>query len=58
MTLNTINILSSRRNQITKTVDVVDLNIVNDINQQMDSKGGVGYTGGLVNMGQFDEGSC
>jgi len=36
MTQNTINILSSRRNQITKTIDVVDLNIINDINISTD----------------------
>lgn len=41
MTLNTINILSSRRNQITKTVDVIDLNILNNISLEDDPKGGV-----------------
>lgn len=41
MTLNTINILSSRRNQITKTVDVIDLNILNDIKMQDDPNGGI-----------------
>lgn len=58
MTQNTINILSSRRNQITKTIDVIDLNILNDIDQSTDNHGDLVYTGGLGTMGMFDEGRC
>jgi len=39
MTQDTINIISSRRDQITKTVDVIDLNSVKRINQNVDKEG-------------------
>lgn len=39
MTSNTINILSSRRNMITKTVDVIDLNVVDKIKITPDQDG-------------------
>jgi len=58
MTSNTINILSSKRNMITKTVDVIDLNVVDKIKMEADQDGNMGYSGGLVSMGVFDEGKC
>lgn len=39
LTQNTLNILTSRRNQITKTLDVLDLNGVQDIKQDADADG-------------------
>jgi len=39
MTQDSLNILSSRRDQITKTVDVVDLNAVKRIDQAVDKEG-------------------
>jgi len=58
LTTRSINILSSRRNMITKTLDVIDLNIVSDITMGSDSDGNMVYQGGLVSMGVFDEGKC
>jgi len=39
MTSSTINILSSRRNMITKTIDVIDLNTMDKIKLDMDQEG-------------------
>lgn len=58
LTQSTLNILTSRRNQITKTFDVLDLNIVKDINEQESSDGSTSYAGGMQSMGEFDEGAC
>jgi len=58
LTQNTLNILTSRRNQITKTYSVLDLNIVKDIVQQQETDGTGVYSGGIQNMGEFDEGTC
>jgi hypothetical protein len=39
MTASTINILSSRRNMITKTLDVIDLNTIDNIKLDFDAEG-------------------
>jgi len=39
MTSTTINILTSRRNMITKTIDVIDLNVVDKIKLEADKDG-------------------
>jgi len=39
MTSNTINILTSRRNMIAKTIDVIDLNVVDKIKLEADKDG-------------------
>jgi len=39
LTMNTLNILTSRRNQITKTVDVIDIVNVSPITQSIDKLG-------------------
>jgi len=39
LTQNSLNILTSRRNQITKTLDVIDLNGMKKINQDSDAEG-------------------
>lgn len=39
MTSSTINILSSRRNMITKTVDVLDLNNIEPVKMDFDKDG-------------------
>lgn len=39
MTSSTINILSSRRNMITKTIDVIDLNTMDKIKLDVDGEG-------------------
>jgi len=39
MTSSTINILSSRRNMITKTIDVIDLNTMDKIKLDVDQEG-------------------
>jgi len=57
LTTSTLNVLTSRRNQITKTYDVLDLNIVKDINESIQGDQTV-YKGGIVSLGQFDEGMC
>lgn len=46
LTSTTLNLLSSRRNQITKTVDVIDLNGVKDITTR-DNGGEMVFTGGV-----------
>jgi len=56
--MRTLNVLSSRRNQITRTIDVIDLMNVNDISQTTDQQGELQYKGGLEVLGQFDEGKC
>lgn len=43
---------------ITKTVDVIDLNVVDKIKLDADKEGNMVYTGGLTSMGVFDEGKC
>lgn len=58
MTSNTINILTSRRNMIAKTIDVIDLNVVDKIKLEADKDGNQVQNGGLVSMGVFDEGKC
>lgn len=58
LTQNSLNILSSRRNQITKTLDVIDLNGINRITQDSDAEGNLVYRGGIDYMGDFDEGKC
>lgn len=58
MTQNSFNILTSRRNQITKTEDVLDLNGTLAIKQVTDKTGEVVFNGGLEYMGEFDEGAC
>lgn len=57
LTTNTLNILSSRRNMITQTVNVLDLNIIDKIDLINDN-GNEAYKGGLEIMGDFDEGKC
>ena len=39
MTATTINILSSRRNMITKTLDVIDLNSIDKVKMDFDEEG-------------------
>jgi len=39
MTSRTINILSSRRNMITKTIDVLDLNDISPVKMEFDKDG-------------------
>lgn len=58
LTTSTLNVLTSRRNQITKTYDVLDLNIVKDINESVTQDGATFYKGGIISLGQFDEGIC
>jgi len=58
LTTSTLNILTSRRNQILKTRDVIDLNIVKDIYEQPLDDGNMSYKGGIISLGQFDEGVC
>jgi len=58
LTQNSLNILSSRRNQITKTEDVLDLNAVMEIKQATDAQGNEVFREGLEDMGEFDEGKC
>ena len=41
LTQSTLNILTSRRNQITKTYDVLDLNIVKDVKEDEQSDGSI-----------------
>jgi len=57
LTTTTLNILSSRRNMITQTVSVIDLNIIDKISLINDN-GTESYKGGLEIMGDFDEGKC
>jgi len=57
LTRSTLNILSSRRNMITQTVDVLDLNIIDKIDL-INNDGTEAYKGGLEIMGDFDEGKC
>jgi len=56
--MRTLNILTSRRNQITRTIDVIDLMNVNPINETIDKQGELQYKGGLEMLGNFDEGKC
>jgi len=58
LTTSTLNVLTSRRNQITKTWDVIDLNIVKDVYEDVLDDGSTSYKGGVVGLGQFDEGIC
>lgn len=58
LTETTLNILSSRRNQITKTIDVIDLNGMKKVNISSDAEGNMVFKGGLEVMGTFDEGKC
>lgn len=51
MTQTTLNILTSRRNQITKTVDVVDFNGLEAVKQDSDDQGNVVFRGGVDYMG-------
>jgi len=51
MTPTTLNIISSRRNVITKTIDVIDLNLMNKIKIDNDPQGNMVYNGGLKSMG-------
>lgn len=43
---------------ITKTIDVIDLNVVDKIKMEADKDGNMVQAGGLVSMGVFDEGKC
>lgn len=56
--MTTLNILTSRRNQITKTMDVIDIKNIRGITQHISSKGDLEYKGGLQVLGDFDEGRC
>jgi len=58
LTSRSINILSSRRNMITKTIDVIDLNNMDKVTMDSDEDGNMVYKGGLQSMGVFDEGKC
>jgi len=58
LTTTTLNILTSRRNQITKTIDVFDLRSIKPINKSVSKDGDEVYKGGLEVMGMFDEGKC
>jgi len=58
LTSTTLNILTSRRNQVTKTIDVIDLNQLKKIDLSTDKEGNMSYKGGLEIMGTFDEGKC
>lgn len=43
---------------ITKTLDVIDLNNIEEVKMDFDSDGNLVYSGGLKSMGVFDEGKC
>jgi len=58
LTTSTLNILTSRRNQITKTIDVLDLRNVNPITSSVSQSGDLIYRGGMEVLGKFDEGKC
>jgi len=58
LTTTTLNILSSRRNQITKTIDVIDIRGLNKISQTVTKDGDMNYKGGMEILGKFDEGTC
>lgn len=56
--MTTLNILTSRRNQITKTVDVLDIFNINPVSQIITKQGDLTFKGGIENLGTFDEGKC
>jgi len=58
LTTTTLNILTSRRNQITKTIDVIDIRGLNKISQTITKEGDLNYKGGMEILGTFDEGTC
>lgn len=58
LTNTTLNILTSRRNQITKTEDVIDIRGLNRIKQVITNAGDANFKGGLEILGNFDEGKC
>mmetsp|Transcript_1866 Transcript_1866/g.3737 ORF Transcript_1866/g.3737 Transcript_1866/m.3737 type:complete len:93 (+) Transcript_1866:219-497(+) len=58
LTTSSINILTSRRNQITKTQTVIDLRGLNKISRVISKQGDIVFKGGLEVLGQFDEGKC
>lgn len=58
LTTTTLNILTSRRNQITKTADVIDIKGLNKISQFINNKNELQYKGGMEVLGKFDEGKC
>lgn len=58
LTTTTLNILTSRRNQITKTEDVIDIRGLNRIKQVITNDGDANFKGGMEILGNFDEGKC
>lgn len=58
LTTSSLNILTSRRNQITKTVDVIDVRAIGKTSQAISKTNELEYKGGMEVLGNFDEGKC
>lgn len=58
LTTSTLNILTSRRNQITRTIDVLDLRGLTAITRSLNKQNDLTYQGGVEVLGNFDEGKC